>query len=407
MGFSAKAVATSPVKITQFETFLVNSGLRNYLFLRLTTDTGLTGIGEASLEWQEKTVDTLLHEWVKERVIGQDPSEIERIIERLIRDQYQGGSTIMTAISAVEIAFWDLLGKACGMPLYQLLGGRTKDRFPAYANGWYGGCRTPEDYARAAEAVVAMGYSALKLDPFSVAFRTLSAGEMEMAEQIICAVRQRVGEEIQLMVEGHGRLLTGIAIEAARRLERYRPAWFEEPIAPLNLDLLLEVKKHVNIPIAAGERLYTLPEFYRLISLRAADVVQMDIAHCGGLLVAKKIAALAQAQDLQVSPHCSIGPVALCAAVHFGWSTSVVSLQEYFGDFDVPWRDEMVYGWRPLQNGEYLLPEKPGLGIELNTECFPRYAYRRNSFPSLWDKTWLEEFTKKSEPKPLGSESIS
>jgi len=123
------------VKIAKFETFLANSGLRNYLFLQLTTDTGLTGVGEASLEWQEQTVETILHEWVKDRVLGIDPTEIEATVGNLVRDQYQNGSTIMTAISAVEIALWDLLGKTCGQPVFKLLCGRTKERLPAYANG--------------------------------------------------------------------------------------------------------------------------------------------------------------------------------------------------------------------------------------------------------------------------------
>ncbi len=381
------------MKIAQFETFLVNAGLRNYLFLRLTTNTGLTGVGEASLEWQEKTVETFLHEWVKDRILGEDPFDIERIVDHFVRDQYQGGSTVMTAISAVEIALWDLIGKACGYPVYQLLGGRTKERFPAYANGWYGGCRTAADYAAAAFSAVEQGYTGLKFDPFGVAFRELSGPAMNDAEALVRAVREKVGERIKLMIEVHGRLSAGSAIEMGRRLEKYLPAWYEEPVTPNSLDLLLEVKKSLPFPIAAGERLYTLHDFYRLIHLRAADVIQMDIAHCGGILMAKKIAALAQAQDLQVSPHCSVGPVALCAAVHFGWSTPAVSVQEYFGDYDVPWRGALVLGWNPLRQGEFLLPQKPGLGVELGTAVFPRYPYKPNSFPSLWDKRWLEELT--------------
>jgi galactonate dehydratase len=382
------------VKIAQFETFLVNSGLRNYLFLRLTTNTGLTGVGEASLEWQEKTAETLLHEWVKDRIMGEDPFDIERIVDHFIRDQYQGGSTIMTAISAVEIALWDLIGKACGYPVYKLLGGRTKERFPAYANGWYGACRTPADYAAAALSVVQRGYTGLKFDPFGVAYREMSGVDMGDAEALVRAVRETVGEKIKLMIEVHGRLSAGSAIEMGRRLEQYLPAWYEEPVTPNSLDLLLEVKNSLPFPIAAGERLYTLHDFYRLIHLRAADVIQMDISHCGGLSLAKKIAAMAQAQDLQVSPHCSVGPVALCAAVHFGWSTPVVSVQEYFGDYDVPWRDALVLGWNPIRQGEFLLPDKPGLGIELDTEIFPHHPYMPNSFPCLWDKRWLEELTK-------------
>src|SRR6516225_6379348 len=146
------------MKITHFETFLTNAGLRNYLFIRLRTDTGLTGVGEASLEWQEKTVQTLLHEWVEQRVLDRDPFDIEAVVGGLTRDQYQGGSTVMTAISGAEIALWDLVGKACGQPVYKLLGGRCHDRLPAYANGWYGGADSPSEYAGRARAAVAKGY---------------------------------------------------------------------------------------------------------------------------------------------------------------------------------------------------------------------------------------------------------
>src|SRR6266404_1662148 len=155
------------MKITQFETFLTNAGLRNYLFIRLRTNTGLTGIGEASLEWQEKTVQTLLHEWVENRILWRDPFDVEAVIGGLIRDQYQGGSTIMTAISGVEIAMWDLIGKACGQPIYRLLGGRTRETVYAYANGWYGGCRPPAEFAVRARKVADRGYQAVKFDPFT------------------------------------------------------------------------------------------------------------------------------------------------------------------------------------------------------------------------------------------------
>src|SRR5262245_18861760 len=165
------------MKIVRFETFLANAGLRNYLFLRLTTDTGLTGVGEASLEWQEKTVQTLVHEWVEGRVLGRDPFDIEVVIGNMVRDQYQGGATVMTAISGVEIALWDLIGKACRQPVYRLLGGRYHCRLRAYANGWYGGARTPEEYAERAHEAAGRGYRALKFDPFGTAWKDLSPEE--------------------------------------------------------------------------------------------------------------------------------------------------------------------------------------------------------------------------------------
>jgi len=383
------------MRITQIETFLVNSGLRNYLFVRLTADTGLTGLGEASLEWQEKTVETLIHEWVEGRVLGQDPFDIERIVGGMIRDQYQGGATVMTAISGVEIALWDLVGKACGQPVYKLLGGRVHERVLAYANGWYGGARTPEEYGERAREVVARGYKGLKLDPFGTAWKEMRREEMDEAEALIAAVRDSVGDEVDLLVEGHGRLSVGAALAVGRRLEKYRPACFEEPVTPNSLDLLLEVKRALPFPLAAGERLYTLEDFYRFTVLRAADIVQPDLAHCGGLLAGKKIAAMAQAQDIRLSPHVSVGPVSLCAALHFDWSTPNFWVQESFAEYDVPWRSELVCGWDPFRHGEFLLPDKPGLGIELDAEACARHPYRENTFPSLWDKQWLKDFTQK------------
>ncbi|MEX2287829.1 MAG: galactonate dehydratase, partial [Planctomycetaceae bacterium] len=384
----------SSMKIIRFETFLANAGLRNYLFFRLHTDTGLSGIGEATLEWQEKTVETLAHEWVEKRVLGRDPFDVEAVGGGMIRDQYQGGATIMTAISGVEIALWDIIGKACGQPVYRLLGGRLRETLSAYANGWYGGAKTPADYAERARDVVARGYSAMKFDPFGTAWKELSADESDAAVEIVAKVREAVGPRVDLMVEFHGRLSAGCAVSTIRRLEKYAPAWCEEPVAPEQIDLLADVKRQVSVPIAAGERLYTLADFDRLTSTRAADVVQMDIAHCGGISAAKKIAAMAEVRDIRVAPHCSIGPVALAAALHFDMSTPNFMIQEAFGEFDVPWRNPLVRGWNPLAGGRFRISDAPGLGLELDEQVIAEHPYLPNAFPSLWDTGWLDDFTR-------------
>jgi len=382
------------MKIVRFETFLANSGLRNYLFIRLTTDTGLSGIGEASLEWQEKTVETICHEWLAERVIGCDPFDIEATIGGLIRDQYQGGATILTAISGAEVALWDIIGKACQQPVYKLLGGRCHRYLPAYANGWYGGARTSKDYAEKALEVVGRGYRALKFDPFGTAWKDLTPEQSEEAVELVAAVREAVGSRVGLMIEFHGRLSVGSALEMMEKLTPFHPVWCEEPVSPDSTDLLLEVKKRARLPVAAGERLYLLADFSRLLSLRAVDVVQMDISHCGGLWISKKIAALAAIQDIRVSPHCSVGPVALAACLHFDLSTPNFMIQEAFGEFDIPWRNRLVRGWNPLRNGGFFLEDVPGLGLELDEEEIARHPYVKNSFPSLWEGEWLEEFTR-------------
>jgi len=381
------------MKIRKLETFLANAGQRNYLFVRLTTDSGLTGIGEATLEWQEKAVEVLINEWVASRIIGKDPFDIEAVVGGMIRDQYQGGSTVMTAISSVEIAMWDLIGKATGQPVCRLIGGRARPALLAYANGWYGGCETPADFAARARQVAAMGYRALKFDPFRTAWKQLDRDEEDHAVAVVEAVAGAVGPDVGLMIEIHGRLGVSDAVRFIDRLGGHRILWCEEPVAPESIELLREVKDRTRLPISSGERLYALADFARLINLRAADVVQMDVAHCGGIAMAKKIAAMAAAQDIGISPHCSIGPVALAAALHVAWSTPNMLMLECFAEFDVDWRNDLVGGWNPLRQGELRLPDAPGLGIELDEAAIAAHPYRPLAFPSLWDDSWRDEFT--------------
>ncbi len=260
-------------------------------------------------------------------------------------------------------------------------------------NGWYGGARTPADYAERARAAVARGYRALKFDPFGTAWKVLDREGAESAESIVAAVREAVGPDVGLMIEFHGRLGAGSAAAMIRRLERFRPAWCEEPVAPECLELLAEVKRSAGCPIAAGERLYTQADFYRLTALRAVDIVQMDLAHCGGILAGKKIAAMAAPQDILVAPHCSIGPVALAACLHFDVSTPNFLVQEAFAEFDVPWRNDLVGGWNPIKDGEFHLGDAPGLGLELDERAIAEHPYVANAFPSLWDGDWQTHFT--------------
>lgn len=381
------------MRIARLETVMGNAGQRNYLFVRLITDCGTTGIGEATLEWQERAVEVLLNEWVASRVVGKDAFDIEAVVGDMIRDQYQGGSTVMTAISAVEIAMWDLVGKACGQPVYRLIGGRARAGMPAYANGWYGGCRTPEDFALRARDVASRGYTAMKFDPFATAWKSLSQNDEDAAVEIVRAVADAVGPRVGLMIEIHGRLCAGDAIRFIRRLDGLNIRWCEEPVDPAAIELLREVRLAVDHPISSGERLYSLPDFARLIGLRAADVVQMDVAHCGGIAMTKKIAAMAEAQDIAISPHCSIGPVALAAALHLAWSCRNMTILESFAEFDVPWRNDFVGGWNPLSNGAFRLPEGAGLGITLDPDAIAAHPYRPLAFPSLWDATWVDDFT--------------
>jgi galactonate dehydratase len=204
-----------------------------------------------------------------------------------------------------------------------------------------------------------------------------------------------VGDKIELMIEVHGRLSIDMAEEVAERLTPYHPTWLEEPVAPENLELLRDLKQRIHIPIAAGERLYTLVDFARLTTMRAANVVQMDVAHCGGILMAKKIAALAEPQDIVFAPHVSVGPVALAAALHLDMCCTNFFRQENFGEHDVTYRDNLVHGWNRFQQGYFTLDDTPGLGLELNDTVIAAHPYKPNTFPSLWDAKWVAEFTKR------------
>ena len=384
------------MKITSLESFLANAGGRNFLFVRLSTNTGLTGVGEATLEWQEKAVQTLLHDWVEGQVLGRDPFDIEAVVGGMIRDQYQGGATVMTAISGTEIAMWDLIGKACQQPVYQLLGGRCHANIPSYANAWFAGAKTPEDYAERARDVVARGFRALKFDPFGVAWKELTAEEHETAVTLVARVRDAVGPDVKMMIEFHGRLSLPSAVETIREMEEFNPTWCEEPVAPESVELLAKVKNQVGSRISAGERLYTLAEFDRLLTLGAVDVVQPDITHCGGILAAKKIAAMAAVKDVQIAPHTSGGPVALAAALHFDISTPNFFIQEDFSQYDVPWRNDLVRGWNPFRKGEFFLSDEPGLGLDIDEKVIVNHPYQPSPFASLWHKDWLGDFTQRS-----------
>jgi galactonate dehydratase len=382
------------VRITKLESFLCNAGLRNYLFLKLHTDEGIVGVSEASLEWQEEATQRVLHEFFEQRyVIGANPFDVEQLCRTMIRDQYQGGPVALTAISGIEIGCWDIIGKALGQPLYNLLGGVANPTVRAYANGWYGGKADPAEYARRAKSVVEMGYTALKFDPFGTAFKNLDRRDVHRAIDIVSAVADAVGPEAELLIEGHGRLSVHSAIEVARELERFpNIGFFEEPVTPDSLDLLKEVKDRTKVRIAAGERLYTLSDFFRFCSMRAAEVVQFDIDHIGGISQAKKVAAMAEAQDIFFAPHSSVGPVAAQAALHIDISTPNLFMQEAFHEFDVAWRSDFVCGWNPVENGTFKIPTGPGLGIGLDEDAIRAHPPVPNCFPSLWDAEWIAKF---------------
>ncbi|NMA08384.1 MAG: galactonate dehydratase [Clostridiales bacterium] len=362
------------MKVTEVKTFAVDCFRTNWMFVKVYTDDGIDGVGEATLEYKEKALTGAV-EHIRDYLVGEDPRDIERHVHAIYRDAYwRGGAVLMSALSAVEMALWDILGKSLGVPVYRMLGGKIRDRVRLYVNGWFAGAKTPEEFGEKAKSAVRRGVSALKWDPFGKAYLELSNADLTRALNCIQAVRDAVGPDVDLLIEGHGRFDVPTGIRIARELEPFRPYWFEEPTPPDNLEALRAVREKSPVPIAAGERLYTLRDFRELFEMRAADFIQPDVSHAGGILELLKIAAVAETYYIPFAPHNPSGPVANAATLQLAACVPNFRILEIMYS-DVVWRKEVTNEQLTCENGELLIPEKPGLGVELNEDACLAHPY--------------------------------
>ena len=380
------------MKITGLKTFIVGSGWRNLILLRLETDVpGLYGIGEATVQWGDEGMLGYLVSLEKRYLLGADPRDIEALWERVYRSEYwRRDFFVCSALGGVEMACWDILGKSLGVPVWRVLGGKCRDQVPAYANGWYQVERTPETIAERARQVMKMGYTALKIDPFGAGSYEMSEEEKRGSIEIVRAVREAIGVDAELFIEMHGRFAAHTAIDMCHRLAPYRPGWFEEPVPPENTRALLEVRRAVaplGVPVAAGERLFTRYLYLDLFRERAVDIIQPDVCHAGGIAETRKIAAMAEAHYIPVAPHNACSPVGTMAALHVAVSTPNFKILETFDDMVEPWVREAVVGRPEVINGHFALPEKPGLGVDLNEEVIAAHP-PLEGFMDFWKKGW-------------------
>jgi galactonate dehydratase len=285
------------------------------------------------------------------------------------------------------MACWDIMGKALGQPVYRLLGGKIRENIKAYANGWYTVERTPEELHAAARRVIARGYRALKLDPFGAGHYELDLEEKLRSVALVEAVRDAVGPHAEILIEMHGRFNPASALELARMLEPFRPSWIEEPVPPENLKALKKVAEQARIPIATGERIHSRLEFRELFELQAADIIQPDISHCGGLLETKKLAAWAEAYYVLIAPHNVGGPVSTAANLHLAACTPNFKIQEHFNDFVDQHVKDAATGNPEVVDGYFSLPEGPGLGVTFHPEVCERYPRQRVHF-NLFEEGW-------------------
>jgi galactonate dehydratase len=278
-------------RITRVETHLVGTRWCNWVFARVFTDDGITGIGEGTCEWQAKAVEAAIDQLAERHVIGQSAFAIERTWQAMFRNEFaRGGPILNSAIGALEIAMWDIVGKALGRPVHELLGGRVHERLPAYANAWYGTGATPAEIGAAARAVRDKGYRGLKLDPFESSARDPDHALIRQAVERVAAVREAVGPEMEILIDCHGRFSPASAIAIAQELEACRLYWFEEPCDAENVAALAKVGRSIRTRLATGERCYTKYHLQALLKDCEVGVLQPDIMHVGGILEAKKIA---------------------------------------------------------------------------------------------------------------------
>jgi galactonate dehydratase len=379
------------MKIKEFRTTVVGAPWRELVFVELTTDDGLTGVGEVRMVNKTRTLLACVEELAPRYVLGSDPGDVERLAWNVQRGEYgRAGEVAASALSVFDMACWDLLGQALGVPVWKLLGGRFRDRVPAYANGWYTTGRDPGRIAERARAVVARGYRALKLDPFGGASAELSAAERRRSVAIVAAVRDAVGPDVQIMVEMHGRFTAAEAIRVAALLEPYDPEWIEEPVPPENPAVLEMVRRATRIPIATGERVHALPEFRELFERGLVDIVQADLTHFGGFLEMKRLAGWAGAYYTLLAPHNVCGPVATAANLHLAAATQNFKVLEHFNDFADPWLADLVDRAPTVDavDGCFAVPEAPGLGVRLNREAclaHPPTGARLELFRAGWE----------------------
>jgi galactonate dehydratase len=377
------------MRITNLKTVVVNAEMRNWVFVKVETDQdGLYGWGEASLEWKTRSLVAAVEDFAP-MVINEDPRRIEHLYQKMYRQSFwRMGIIGMSAISAIDQALWDINGKLLNVPVYQLLGGRVRDKVRMYTHLGGGDMKAVYETFDAgplvdlAHKVIEQGYTAIKVVfvPYS---RPLEGVPMvKKFAGLFEKLRRAVGDHIDIMVDFHGRTYPGTAIQYIRAIEEFGPYFCEEPVPPENVAALLEVRQGTRVPIAAGERLVGRHQFAPLFEQRACHVIQPDLCHCGGISEARRIAAMAETYQMGVAPHNPLGPVANAVALQFALATPNFLIQEDMLT-DVPWRWDVVKHTLQTRDGHWLPSDAPGLGIDIDEKQAAKHPYKPEVFHSL------------------------
>lgn len=385
------------MKITDVKVWLVEGIKYNWTLLKVYTDEGYTGVGEAT-NWPGSPIIEAAARHVGERAIGLDPMRIDYIWTMLYRDLNWIGpyGASLCGISGLDMALLDLKGKVLGVPCYELLGGAYRKEILLYANYWFvGGAHSPEDYAKQALTVKKAGFTGLKFDPFAhtnyfygenlSTNLALTPAEQDRAYDVSKAVRDAVGPEFEIMIETHAMLNTQVLLAMAERLKPLRMTWYEEPVGPENAETLTAIRNRLDpaIPICVGERHYTRHGFRPVLEKHLCDVIMPDVTRCGGPSELKRIATMAEAFNTPVAPHNPNGPLSTLASAHVCASIPNFFRQEIMFT-DVPWRDETIDRPLDIQNGHLVLSDRPGLGVDLVETVMEAHPGIRHPRPGFY-----------------------
>ena len=381
------------MKVTDVKHFLAHPGGRgkNLCFVKVETDEGVYGWGEAYTQSDRDTQVTAHIDQLKRYLIGRDPRNIKHFMQ-IAYDDFAGRRSAMDlwcALSGIEQAMWDITGKVAGMPVHMLLGGACRSQIRVYANGW-SGSTNPQTLAERAQEVVEMGFTAMKFDPIPGPWRTYVSKDVENAAiENVEAVRDAVGWDVDILVEMHRRLAPMHARRIAREIERFRPFWYEEPVLAENIDALAAVKRDINLPVVTGEELYTKFEFREVFEKQAADIINPDVCNVGGILELKEIAAMAEPYFVAVSPHnYNSTTLGLAATLQVSAAIPNFLITEYFVNLEEFGKDIAKVPFE-VKDSYIQVPTTPGIGIDLDEDRLANYPYQ--PFPARSPRQYYEE----------------
>ena len=384
------------MRIIDFKTFIIGNpppsfGGNYWIFLKLTSDTGIVGFGEAyAIPFHPRVASKMIEDVCERHVVGENPFQIEKIWRKVYSSGYtqRPDISISGVLSAIEIAMWDIVGKELNQPIYNLIGGKVHEKLRTYTYLYpKSGDKSDvyKDVNLAAERALEyqeLGFDAVKFDPIGKYTindpRDLTLEELDQAENFVRAIRTAVGKNCDILFGSHGQMTPASAIRLAKRIEKFDPMWLEEPTPPANISAMASVAKKINIPVASGERLSTKYEFNALLKEQAASIIQMNLGRVGGILEAKKIAAIAEASYAQVAPHMYCGPIIAAANVQLATSISnflIIEGIETWSGFDA----SLIIDPLKWEDGYIIPSDKPGLGIEVNESMLEQYPYKENN----------------------------